>query len=235
MSTVAIITARGGSKRIPRKNIRDFLGKPIIAYAIEAAKKSKVFDTVMVSTEDDEISKIAMRYGAEVPFMRSEKNASDFATTLDVLDEVIYEYKKKQNKYFDILCCIYPCVPFLTSAMLVNAYTALQEEDTDAVIPVCKYSVPIEWALKIKDRVLVSNDRKALNVRSQDIEPKYFDAGMFYFCKTEKIHENNSLMPPKTKGIIIPESECQDIDTLEDWKLAELKYNLLRKIKNGRQ
>ncbi|MBR1734228.1 MAG: pseudaminic acid cytidylyltransferase [Alphaproteobacteria bacterium] len=225
MSSIAIITARGGSKRISRKNIKNFLGKPMIAYAIDAARQSKIFDTVMVSTEDREISEVAKQYGAEVPFMRSEKNASDFATTFDVIDEVISEYKK-QNKYFDALCCIYPCVPFLKSDTLKLAYEKMR--DFDAVVPVCKYPVPIEWAMNIKGGALTPNNRDAQNIRSQDLEPKYFDVGMFYFCKTEKMYEYNSLVAGKTAAYIIDGMECQDIDTIEDWKLAELKYKMLQ-------
>lgn len=225
MSSIAIITARGGSKRIPRKNVKNFLGKPMIAYAINAAKQSKIFDTVMVSTEDREVSEVAKLYGAEVPFMRSAKNTSDFATTFDVIDEVISEYKK-QNKYFDTLCCIYPCVPFLKSDILKLAYEKMQ--DFDAVVPVCKYPVPIEWAMSVKEGVLIPNNRDAQNIRSQDLEPKYFDVGMFYFCKTKKMYENNSLVADKTAAYIINEMECQDIDNFEDWEMAELKYKILQ-------
>ena len=224
MSNIAIITARGGSKRIPRKNIKEFMGKPMIAYAIEAAINSGIFDIVMVSTEDNEIAEVAKKYGAEVPFMRSEETASDYATTFDVINEVINEYKK-YGKEYDTLCCIYPCVPFLTSQTIKNAYDILK--DFDGVMPVAKYPVPIEWAMKIENDLLVPNDRKAQNMRSQDIESKYFDVGMFYFCKTEKLYEHNSLVPDKTAAYIISESECQDIDTPEDWAIAEMKYKVL--------
>ena len=227
MANVAIITARGGSKRIPRKNIKDFMGKPMIAYAVESALDSKIFDEVMVSTEDYEIAEVAKKYGAKVPFMRSTKTADDFATTFDVIDEVVNEYKKI-GKYFEILCCIYPCVPFLRAETLRSAYNKMQ--GFDAIIPVCKYPTPIEWAMKIQDNLLVPNDRKAQNMRSQDMEPKYFDVGMFYFCKTDKIYENKSLAPQKTTAFIIPELECQDIDTIEDWQVAEMKYRITNNV-----
>lgn len=224
MKNIAIITARGGSKRIPKKNIKEFMGKPMLAYAIEAAINSNIFDEVMVSTDDVEIATIAKKYGANIPFMRSEKTASDNATTFDALDEVIKEYKKL-GKEFDTLCCIYPCVPFLKAETLRDAYKKMQNHN--AVIPVCKYPVPIEWAMKIENDLLVPNDRKAQNIRSQDIEPKYFDVGMFYFCKVENMYEYNSLTPDNTTAYIINESECQDIDTLDDWKMAEMKYKVM--------
>lgn len=227
MKNIAIITARGGSKRIPRKNIKDFMGKPMLAYAIDAALKSDIFDEVMVSTEDAEIAEIAKKYGAKVPFMRSEKTASDFATTFDVLDEVIQEYKKS-GKEFETLCCIYPCVPFLKAETLKAAYSKMK--GLDAVVPVCKYSVPIEWAMKIENGLLIPNDREAQNMRSQDIKPKYFDVGMFYFCKTEKMYEYKSLISEKTSAYIISEDECQDIDTIEDWRMAEMKYRIMYNV-----
>lgn len=228
MKNIAIITARGGSKRIPKKNIKEFMGKPMIAYAIEAALESKVFDEVMVSTDCGEIAEIAKRYGAKIPFLRSEKTSDDFATTFDVLEEVIEEYKK-EGKEFDNLCCIYPCVPFLKAQRLNEAYEKFIESKTDALIPVCKYAVPIEWAMKIENGILIPNDREAQKIRSQDLVPKYSDAGMFYFNKTSVLLKEKSLIPPKTFGYIIDETECQDIDTPDDWKMAEIKYNIFQK------
>lgn len=227
MSVIAIITARGGSKRIPKKNIKEFMGKPMIAYAIDAAIKSDIFDEIMVSTDSVEIARTAEKYGASVPFMRSERTASDSATTFDALDEVLCEYQNR-GKTFDTLCCIYPCVPFLKAQTLKDAYLRLK--DYDAVVPVCKFPVPIEWALKIDNELLIPNDREAQNIRSQDLTPKYYDAGMFYFCKTDKLYQHNSLMPDKTASYIIDETECQDIDTPEDWKSAEMKYKILNYV-----
>lgn len=227
MSNIAIITARGGSKRIPKKNIKEFMGKPMLAHAIEAAINSGIFDTVMVSTDSKEIADVARKYGAEVPFMRSKKTASDNATTFDALDEVICEYKKLGKEY-DTLCCIYPCVPFLKSETLKDAYAKMKGHD--ALIPVCKYPVPIEWAMKIENGLLIPNDREAQNMRSQDIEPKYFDVGMFYFCNTNAMYQHNSLTPNNLTAYIIDEKECQDIDTPEDWRMAELKYKVLHNV-----
>ena len=223
---IAIITARGGSKRIPRKNIKKFMGRPMLAYAIEAALKSGIFEEVMVSTDDAEIAETAKKYGAEVPFMRSAKTANDTATTFDVLDEVINEYRKS-GRTFDTLCCIYPCVPFLKAETLEQAYKKMISTGADAVLPVCEYPTPIEWALSIENGIIKVYDRIAKNTRSQDLKPKYFDVGMFYFCKTAKLYEHKSLMPENTVPFILDETECQDIDNETDWKLAEMKYRLL--------
>lgn len=223
MKNIAVITARGGSKRIPKKNIKNFMGKPMIVYAIEAALNSEIFDEVMVSTDCPEIAEIAKKYGASVPFLRSEKTSNDFATTFDALEEVILEYKKI-GKEFENLCCIYPCVPFLKANTLKEAYEKF--EGHDALMPVCKYPVPIEWAMKIEDGRLVANDKAAQSLRSQDIEPKYFDAGMFYFVKTQILIDEKTLGPKNTFGYIIKEAECQDIDTMEDWQMAEIKFKI---------
>ena len=147
MNTIAIITARGGSKRIPRKNIKEFMGKPMITYAIDAALKSNVFDEVMVSTDDFEIAEIAKKNGAKVPFMRSKKTANDMAMTYDVLEEVIDEYQKI-GRNFDNLACIYPCVPFLKSETLQNAYQIFINSNCDTLVPVVKFSFPIQRAFR---------------------------------------------------------------------------------------
>jgi N-acylneuraminate cytidylyltransferase len=223
---IAIITARGGSKRIPQKNIKEFMGKPMLAYAIEAAQQAEIFDEIMVSTDDEGIANVAKKYGASVPFMRSQKTSDDFATTYDVIEEVVNEYKKK-NQTFDELCCIYPCVPFLTSKSLREAYKTMKDSGADALQPVCRYPAPIEWAMKLENNLLVPNDRAALKIRSQDLTPKYFDVGMFYYCKTNVMLLEKTLVPQKTSAYIIDESECQDIDTPDDWKIAEIKYKLL--------
>ena len=224
---IAIITARGGSKRIPKKNIKEFFGKPMLSYAINACKDSDVFSEIMVSTDSDEIAEVAKKNGAHIPFMRSQKTADDFATTFDVLEEVISNYKK-EGQDFDHVCCIYPCVPFLSGQTLQNAYNQLIESDNDALQPVCKFPVPIEWAMKIENGILVPNDRKAQLIRSQDLTPKYFDVGMFYMIKTAVLLKEKSLTPPKTMAYIMDEREVQDIDTADDWKIAEMKYKLVK-------
>lgn len=221
---IAIITARGGSRRIPRKNIREFMGRPMLAYAVEAARQAGIFEEVMVSTDDREIADIALRCGARVPFMRSAQTANDTATTFEVLDEVLAAYRQA-GRQFETLCCIYPCVPFLRASTLCHAYEAMARHD--AVVPVCRYPAPVEWAMRIKDGLLVPQNREAQNSRSQDLLPAYFDAGMFYFCKTAAFYRERSLMPEHTAAYVIDESECQDIDTPEDWAAAEVKYRIL--------
>ncbi len=225
MSILAIITARGGSKRIPRKNIKQFMGKPMLAYAIEACLTSGIFDEVMVSTEDSEIADIAQKYNASVPFMRSELTSNDYATTYDVLEEVLINYKK-ENRQFSHICCVYPCVPFLTAKILCEAYDSFCIEG----LPVVKFSYPIQRALKInKYGYLEFREPENAFTRSQDIELMYHDVGMFYFCVTENLLKNKSLIGMSCLPYILNESDVQDIDTEEDWKLAEIKYQLIRK------
>lgn len=229
MSIIAIITARGGSKRIPKKNIKEFMGKPMLAYAIETAKASGIFDEIMVSTDSEEIAEVAKKYGANVPFMRSDRTSNDFATTFDVIDEVIAKYKEN-GKIFEEVCCIYPCVPFLTAATLKDAYTVMQGKSAVGIMPVCRYPVPIEWAMKMEDGILVPNDRESQRIRSQDLLPKYYDVGMFYFCKIAPMLKEKTMHPSDTLGYVIDELECQDIDTPDDWRTAEMKYKIVRGI-----
>jgi N-acylneuraminate cytidylyltransferase len=228
----AIITARGGSKRIPRKNIKEFFGKPMLGYAIGACIEAGIFSEIMVSTDCPEIAEVARKYGAQVPFMRSQKTADDFATTYDVLEEVIANYKKVERE-FDYVCCVYPCVPFLVGQTLQKAYRQLTNSGNDALQPVCRYPVPVEWAMKIENGLLVPNDREAQLIRSQDLIPKYFDVGMFYMIKTSIMLQEKSLTPAKTIAYIMNEQEVQDIDTIDDWAMAELKYKLSKELENG--
>lgn len=220
MKNIAIITARGGSKRIPRKNIKDFMGKPMLAYAINAALESNIFDVIMVSTDDKEIAEIAQNYGANVPFMRSEETSNDFATTYDVLKEVISEYKKIGQE-FDNVCCIYPCVPFLTGTILKKAFEEFVKSGQDRLTPVVKYSFPIQRAFKIENGILKYTEPQYAKTRSQDLEPRYHDVGMFYFYKKDKMQSE------KIASYIMDEKATQDIDTIEDWQMAELKYRMV--------
>ena len=223
MANLAIIPARGGSKRIPRKNIKFFLGKPIIAYSIEAALKSKLFDEVMVSTDDEEIAKIAISYGATVPFLRSAKNANDFAVLADVVEEVVTQHKQS----FDNICCILPTAPFVTERIIVEAHTKLIEGNFDSIFPVLEFSFPIQRSLKIKDGKVAMVWSENLNTRSQDLEPRYHDTGQFYWLKSSAFNKEKKLFTDNSSAIIISELQAQDIDTETDWKLAEIKYNLI--------
>ena len=227
MSSVAIITARGGSKRIPRKNIKSFLGKPIIAYSIQSALDSNVFDEVMVSTDDLEIKAIAEHYGAIVPFMRSEENANDYATTVDTLLEVINTYQA-QDKYFEYGCCIYPTAPFITTSLLQRAYRKLIEEKLDSVFPVMPFSFPIQRALKINKTTRIEMFHpEYLTARSQDLEPAYHDTGQFYWFNTKQLLTKKNLWTNNTSVVQVSEMEAHDIDTMEDWKVAEFKYKMM--------
>ena len=223
MKRLAIITARGESKRIPRKNIKDFCGKPIIAYSIEAALESKIFDEVMVSTEDEEIAKIAQAYGASIPFYRSKNTAGDYAMTIDVMTEVVEEYKKRGINP-EYVCCLYPTAPFVTADKLIKAKGALEETGADAVIPVVKFSFPPQRCFIKKDSYVEYKWPENELKRSQDLEPFYHDAGQYYFWRIEKFSEE---MTDNTVPFVLNDLEVQDIDNIEDWELAELKYRIL--------
>ena len=226
MKNIAIIPARGGSKRIPRKNIRPFLGKPVIAYSIAAALQSGLFDEVMVSTDDEEIAEVARQYGAKVPFMRSATTADDYATTADVMLEVLECYKK-QGIEFDTLCCIYSTAPFVTADRLESAYHLLAEKEFDSVFTAVAYSYPVQRGLKMdagKIRMVWPEYSKS---RSQDLETIYHDAGQFYVSRVGSFYRHASFRGPNTGGIILSELEVQDLDTETDWQLAEMKYHLL--------
>ena len=226
MKNLAIIPARGGSKRIPRKNIKNFLGKPIIAYSIEIALQSGLFDEIMVSTDDDEIAKIAIQYGAKVPFMRSAKAADDYATITDVINEVLNMYCKN-NQRFDNICCILATSPLITVEQLSSAYHKLIASDIlTSIYPIVPFSYPIQRSLKMdKDGYVKMNFPKHATTRSQDLEIMYHDAGAFYWHKV-KSWKTGELVKG---GFVLDEINVQDIDTENDWKLAELKYSVLNK------
>ena len=227
MRKIAIITARGGSKRIPRKNIKEFCGKPILAYSIEAALESGLFDTVMVSTDDEEIAGIARQYGAKVPFYRSERTANDFATTNDVLLEVLEEYEKRGERY-DMGCCIYPTAPFVTAKKLQDAMKQLEESNADTLIPVVAFSYPPQRAMIVKEGRLVFEYPQYLDSRSQDLEPHYHDVGQFYLFRTEAFRQNRKLMLGNILPYVVSELEVQDIDNQTDWEIAEIKYRFMK-------
>ena len=224
---LAIITARGGSKRIPRKNIKEFCGKPILAYSIEAAVESGLFDTVMVSTDDEEIAEIAKAYGAQVPFYRSAETANDFATTNDVLLEVLSEYEKRGER-FDMAVCIYPTAPFVTAEKLKSAVEKLSKSDADTLIPVVAFSYPPQRAMIVEEGRLVFEYPQYLDSRSQDLTPHYHDVGQFYVFRTEAFKKNGKLMVGNILPLVVSEMEVQDIDNQTDWEIAEMKYRLMK-------
>ena len=224
---IAIITARGGSKRIPHKNIKNFCGRPIIEYSIEAAKEAGIFDIVMVSTDDKMIAEISTNAGAEVPFMRSMETSNDYATTADVIKEVLETYKGMGTN-FDNVCCIYPTAPFVNGEKLKKAVFLLQESDFDSVMPVTAFSFPPLRGMELKNNKLRYKWPEHAMKRSQDLETIYHDCGQFYVLNVDKFLKSGKLVTDNTGGIIVSEMEVQDIDNEMDWEMAELKYKMLR-------
>lgn len=227
MGALAIITARGGSKRIPKKNIKEFSGKPIIAYSIEAALESGIFDEVMVSTDSEEIADIAVQCGAKVPFMRSAAASDDFATTNDVLKEVVAEYASRGIQ-FDYVCCLYPTAPFITRNKIIEAFNLLKNNDVDQVVSVVRFSFPPQRCYVInKEGNLVYKWPENQSKRSQDLEPFYHDAGQFYFYNARVFYDEKKPTDFLSKAYELSDLEVQDIDNIEDWKIAEMKYKLM--------
>lgn len=226
MNNLAIIPARGGSKRIPKKNIRNFVGIPILSYSIRVAIESNLFDEIMVSTDDDEIAEMAIRYGAKVPFVRSDKTSNDFATLSQVIDEVLSMYKNI-NIDFVNFCCILATAPFISVEDLEDSYQELLKSKYDTIRPITRFSYPIQRSFRLKkDNGVEWFFPEFENIRSQDIEDAYHDAGLFYWGKTSV-----GLNTASRGSIIIPEFKCQDIDTEDDWTLAEMKYRLIHNLK----
>lgn len=230
IAKIAIIPARGGSKRIPRKNIKLFFEKPIIAYAIETALQSGLFDEVMVSTDDSEIAEIAIKYGAKVPFLRSIKNSDDNATTTDVLIEVLEHYKNDLGISFDFGCCIYPTSPLIQIKHLEKGWKLLQEKEFDSVFPIVAFSYPVWRGVTINEENVVSMQwPEYYNSRSQDLKTLYHDAGQWYWFSSVAMKNEKKLYMSRSYGLVLEEVEVQDVDNEMDWKLAELKYNLSKK------
>lgn len=226
MSKIAIIPARGGSKRIPKKNIKDFLGKPIIAYSIQVALESDLFDEVMVSTDSQEIADIAIKYGAKVPFLRSEKNSNDYATTADVIEEVLLEYEK-MDKNYNYVCCFYPTSPLINKDHLIRGMKLIEESNFDSVFTVIPFSHPIQRAFFInKFGFIEMISPENAKVRSQDLQKTYHDAGQFYFLNSNRFLKEKKIFMVKTFPLILSDLDAQDIDSEEDWKIVELKYKL---------
>jgi pseudaminic acid cytidylyltransferase len=232
MANLAIIPARGGSKRIPQKNVRNFLGKPIITYPINAAKNCGLFDEIMVSTDSDEIASLAHCLQVNVPFKRSDKNADDFATLTDVLLEVLTNYKNIK-KHFDFVCLILPTAVFVSGERLKEAYSRLlNNSHISGVVPVTQFSHPVQRAFIINE----GNELKMLypeyiNSRTQDMPATFYDSGQFYWIRTSNFLTEKKIFMNRTNAIELPAYEIQDIDTEDDWKMAELKYSLIRSKK----
>lgn len=227
--TLAVITARGGSKRIPGKNIKNFCGKPILAYSIEAALQSGLFDEVMVSTDSEEIAEIAKRYGARIPFMRSRQTSGDFATTDDVLFEVFQKYIESGNG-LQKACCLYPTAPLITIESLKKGFQVLNRQEVHKVYPVVKFSFPPQRAVVIDEQQMIRPVQKENRfVRTQDLTPVYHDCGQFYWYDVPFFLEHNDCMTDYSAPVILDELYVQDIDNETDWKIAEMKYELLKR------
>ena len=223
---IAIIPARGGSKRIPRKNINFLLGKPIIAYSIETALDSKLFDKVIVSTDDKEIARISKEYGAEVPFFRPKELSDDFAGTNDVVKHTINWLVEKGIEVNNV-CCIYATAPFVKRQYLKEGYEKLQNSNKSFAFSVTSFAFPIQRAIKINNDEISMFYPQHLMTRSQDLEEAYHDAGQFYWGKAQAFLDDEVIFSEKSIPIVLPRYLVQDIDTLEDWKRAELMYKVL--------
>jgi len=225
---VAIIPARGGSKRIPKKNIKEFFGKPLIAYSIEVAQESKLFDKVIVSTDDEEIVRIAKEYGAEVPFLRPKELSDDFTGTGDVIKHAI-EYLKAQEEEYNYVCTIYATAPLLQKEYLAQGYEELKNSDAVNSFSATTMPFPIQRTFKLDaDGRCEMFTPQYYMTRSQDLEEAYQDAGQFYWKNLNK-HSDKVMFSNDSIPIIIPRHLVQDIDTLEDWKRAEIMYEVIHK------
>ena len=222
---IAVILARGGSKRIPNKNIKDFLGRPIISYPINIALKSNLFDGVYVSSDSKQIKDIANKFGAKTPFTRSRENSNDLATTSDALLEFISKFSNKIGK-IKYLTCIYPCSPFITVDLLKKSLKIIQKKDVDTVLPIVEFSHPIDRSLSISDNNKIKFSENLITKRTQDFSSNFHDAGMFYTINVGKFIKNKKILTNNSEAIIIDKNMSQDIDNPSDWKLAEIKYKL---------
>lgn len=223
---LAIIPARGGSKRILRKNIKEFCGKPIIAWSIEAAKISGCFDRIVVSTDDAEIADVARRYGAEIPFMRPAELSDDYVGTIPVIAHAISQCVGQEDPV--AVCCIYPAAPLIQAADLQRGFSLLMEHRSDYVVPVTRYGFPIQRAIHITDAGRMAMfSPEHFGTRSQDLVEAYHDAGQFYWGRASAWLNQHALFGEQSLPLILPRHRVQDIDTLEDWHRAELLFQLM--------
>lgn len=228
--TVAIIPARGGSKRIPRKNIRPFNGQPMLAWPVQAALDSGVFSRVLVSTDDQEIAEVAVKLGAEVPFMRPPQLADDHTGTHAVVSHAL-EWLKANDALPQLCCCLYATSPLLLSSDLRQAHGQLAGNDAlQYVFSATRFSFPIQRALrKQADQGVAPFEPQCIPMRSQDLEPAYHDAGMFYFGKSQAFLDNLPVFAGHSRMFELPGYRVQDIDTEDDWQRAELLQKLLER------
>jgi pseudaminic acid cytidylyltransferase len=225
---LAIIPARGGSKRIPRKNLNEFYGKPIIAYSIEAALQSGLFDHVIVSTDDAEIAAVAREFGADTPFIRPAELANDYTTTVPVIKHAVQWFNANVDKVTTV-CCLYATAPFVQVKALVEAHDKFIADDVEGyVFSATTFPFPIQRAFKVTDAGYVQMfEPKNYNTRSQDLEEAFQDAGQFYWGAAESFLQEKIFFSSDSKAYVLPRYLVQDIDTPEDWKRAELMYAAL--------
>lgn len=225
---VAIIPARGGSKRIPRKNIREFSGKPMIAWSIDAAKRSGCFDRIIVSTDDDEIASVAREYGAEIPFRRPATFSDDYAGTVPVIRHAV-DWLVGEGFPVDFACCIYATAPFLSVEDIQQGEQRLLESGCSFAFSVTSYAFPIQRALRLTqgDRVEMV-DPQQFATRSQDLEEAWHDAGQFYWGTADAWMEERVIFSPDSVAVPVPRYRVQDVDTPEDWETAEYMFEALR-------
>ena len=225
---LAVIPARGGSKRIPRKNIKNFHGKPMIAWSIQAALGSGCFDEVWVSTDDAEIAQVAQEYGAKVPFLRPEELSNDFATTADVMQHAVNFFENENEIRPDYVCCLYATAPFVIQQDLRNGLSLIQAERVDYVFSATTFPFPIQRAIKLTEQRHVEMfSPEYFNTRSQDLEEAWHDAGQFYWGTAEAWLNKSVIFSDQSKIVELPRYRVQDIDTIDDWSRAELMANLL--------
>lgn len=225
---VAVIPARGGSKRIPRKNIKEFYGKPMIAYSIEAAIKSECFDRIIVSTDNTEIAEVAIRYGAEVPFIRPAKLANDHTGTISVIQHAI-QWLIDQDHKPNLVCCLYATAPFVTADAIKQGLQQLKDTNATYAFSATSYAFPIQRAFKIRPSLGVEMfEPEQFNTRSQDLEEAYHDAGQFYWGKVDAWLTEKVIFGPESTPVILPRHRVQDIDTHEDWQRAELLFKAMQ-------
>jgi pseudaminic acid cytidylyltransferase len=225
---ICVIPARGGSKRIQKKNIQNFNGKPIISYSIRAALESKCFDQVIVSTDDSEITEVAKKYGAEVPFIRPSKLSNDYADTVSVIKHAI-EWIEKNGKSIEKVCCLYATAPFIKAQVITKALQQLQDSNADYCFSVTNFASPVQRSIRINKKTRVEMVYpEQFGSRSQDLEKIYHDAGQFYWGKSQAFKSGTSLFSEVATPYILPRYLVQDIDTKDDWVRAEVMYRALQ-------
>jgi pseudaminic acid cytidylyltransferase len=230
---ICVIPARGGSKRIPRKNIKFFNGKPIIAYSIEVALESRHIDKVIVTTDDQEIANIALEFGAEVPFYRPQELSNDYCTIGPVISHAV-DWMENNGILINHVCCLYPTAPFIEVGSISDAYKKFIEKEADFCLSVASFPFPIQRAVKIsKSGVIEVFNPEFVNIRSQDLEESYHDAGQFFWGKKDAFKIDSLWLAEVVIPFVLPRYLVQDIDTLEDWKKAEIMYKVIQEMKNG--